>query len=246
MKNQTAVSCRIDNGIALISIDDGKRNALSPAVLESIYRALKDAEAANAAVVLTGRAGIFSAGFDIKVMKSGGPKQALNMLRLGYSLTARLMAYPRPVVVACNGHCFAMGVFMMLSADYVVGSQGDFQISANEVAIGLTMPRVAASCLRHRLNPAAYQRAVTLSEVFDPQSAMAAGFFDRLAEPEDLLEEATEQCRKFLDLDQRAHAETKRRIRKETISSIKKDVYLDLRDAAIFALRGAKPKSRIA
>ena len=97
------------------------------------------------------------------------------------------MAYPYPVVAACNGHSFAMGVFLMLSTDYVIGCRGDFRISANEVAIGLTMPRVAAAVLKHRLDPAAYQRAVTLSEEFNPESALDTGFFDTLVEPGDLM-----------------------------------------------------------
>ena len=63
------------------------------------------------------------------------------MLGAGFSLTARVMAYPYPVIAACNGHALAMGVFLMFSADYVIGARGEFRISANEAAIGLTMPR---------------------------------------------------------------------------------------------------------
>ena len=153
----------LSEGVATIRIDDGKRNALSPEVLRAIYAAFDRAKADTAAVILTGRESVFSAGFDLKVMKRGGPN-ALRMLRAGYGLPARVLAHPYPVVVACNGHAMAMGVFLMLSADYVIGSRGDFRIAANEVAIGLTMPRVAAAMLRHRLEPAAFQRAVTLSE----------------------------------------------------------------------------------
>jgi enoyl-CoA hydratase len=155
---------------ATIRIDDGKRNALSPEVLREIYQALDRAEADKATVILSGRESVFSAGFDLKVMNRGGAK-ALRMLRLGYALTARVLAYPYPVIAACNGHVMAMGVFLMLSADYVIGSRGDFKISANEVALGLTMPRVAAAMLQHRLTPAAFQRAVTSFQAQNPRIA---------------------------------------------------------------------------
>lgn len=177
-----SVHYKLHDQVATIQIDDGKRNALSPRVLREIYAALDRAEADGAVVILTGRESVFSAGFDLHVMKRGG-RDALRMLRAGYALTARVMAYPYPVVVACNGHALAMGVFLMLSADYIIGSRGDFKIAANEVAIGLTMPRVAAATLRHRLSPAAFQRAVTLSEYFDVESAFSAGFFDELVDP---------------------------------------------------------------
>ena len=96
------------------------------------------AESDRAIVILTGRESVFSAGFDLKVMRRGGV-DALGMLRAGYALPARVLSHPYPVIAACNGHCLAMGVFLLLAADYVVGSRGDFRIAANEVAIGLTI-----------------------------------------------------------------------------------------------------------
>jgi enoyl-CoA hydratase len=235
------VQYSLEGSVATIGIDDGKRNALSPEVLREIYAAFDRAESDRALVVLTGRESVFSAGFDLNVMKRGGAK-AIGMLRSGYALTARVMAYPHPVIAACNGHSFAMGVFLMLSADYVIGCRGDFRISANEVAIGLTMPRVAAAMLRHRLDPAACQRAVTLSEQFDPASALDAGFFDELVEPNDLAARAAALAGKFRALDPHAHAASKRRIRASLIRKIRFSLPLDLLDAIVMGLRGTRPR----
>lgn len=239
------VTYSLNDGIAVIRMDDGKRNALSPAMFAAINQALDRAEKDQAAVILTGRDEVFSAGFDLRVMKGGGVN-ALKMLHAGYSITARVLGFPRPVVAACNGHCLAMGVFLMLSCDYVIGTRGDFKVSANEVALGLTMPRVAASLLRHRLNPDAYQRAVTLSEFFNVEAAADAGFFDELADSADhLMEKAESKAAGFAELDARAHSTSKRRIRRELIRYIKRNVPLDVFDAAMFGLRGAKPKTKI-
>lgn len=232
------VQYRLEGRIATIRIDDGKRNALSPAVLREIYRALEKAESDGAAVVITGRDDVFSAGFDLKVMKRGGT-EALRMLRLGYALTARVLTYPHPVVAACNGHVLAMGVFLMLSADHVIGTRGDFKVSANEVAIGLTMPRVAAAMLRHRLSPAAFQRSAILSEYFDVASAREAGFFDELVAPAELMTRAEARAEAFCKLDPRAHAATKRRLRKALTRRIRLSIPLDLFDAMMMGLRGA-------
>jgi enoyl-CoA hydratase len=164
------------------------------------------------------------------------------MLRAGYRLTARVMAYPYPVIVACNGHVMAMGVFLMLSADYVVGSRGDFKISANEVAIGMTMPRVAAAVLRHRLIPAAFQRAVTLSEFFDVDSALRAGFFDEVVDSAELIPRAEVCAGEFKKLDPQAHTVSKRRIRASLIRKIRLSIPLDLLDAALQGLRRARQR----
>lgn len=227
--------------VATIRIDDGKRNALSPAILEEINAALDRAESDRAIVILTGRESVFSAGFDLHVMKHGG-MNALRMLRDGYVLTARVMAFPRPVIAACNGHSLAMGVFLMLSSDYVIGSRGDYKIAANEVAIGLTMPRVAAAMLHHRLNPAAYQRAVTLSETFDVEAAREAGFFDELVDTVDLEARARACADHFLALDRAAHTASKQRIRGSLIRKIRISIPLDLLDAILMGLRGARPR----
>ena len=231
----------LHDGIATIRIDDGKRNALSPQVLREIYRAFERAKTDKAIVILTGREAVFSAGFDLHVMKRGGIN-ALRMLRSGYALTARVMSYPYPVIAACNGHALAMGVFLMLSADYAIGSRGDFRIAANEVAIGLTMPRVAAAMLRHRLTPAAYQRAVVLSEFFDVDSARSAGFFDELVDTGQLKARAEALADEYRKLDVRAHAASKRRIRASLIRKIRMSIPLDLLDAALMGLRGARPR----
>ena len=234
-----SVHYRLQGRVATIRIDDSKRNALSPAVLRELAKALDRAESDKATLILTGRESVFSAGFDLHVMKRGG-MNALRMLRAGYALTARVMAYPYPVIAACNGHALAMGVFLMLSADYVIGSRGDFKIAANEVALGLTMPRVAAATLRHRLTPAAFQRAVTLSEYFDVDAALAAGFFDELVEPADLMNRAQTRAGEFAALPSRAHADSKRRIRAATIRKIRLSIPLDLLDAILLGMRGGK------
>ncbi len=240
MTNES-VQYSLQDRIATIQIDDGKRNAQSPQVLHEIYQALDQAESDRVIVIMTGRESVFSAGFDLHVMKRGGVS-ALGMLRAGYGLTARVMAYPYPVIVACNGHALAMGVFLMLSADYVIGSRGDFRIAANEVAIGLTMPRVAAAVLRHKLNPAAFQRAVTLSEYFDVESALDAGFFDELVDPVDLISRAEACANKFRELNPRAHRTSKQRIRAALIRKIRFSIPLDLLDAVLMGLRGARSR----
>lgn len=234
-----SVQYSLQENVATIRIDDGKRNALSPTLIHEIYAAFDRAEADRAIVILTGRESVFSAGFDLKVMKRGG-KEAIHMLRVGYGLPARVLAYPYPVIVACNGHALAMGVFLMLSADYIIGNHGDFKIAANEVAIGMTMPRVAAAMLQHRLHPAAYQRAVTVSQYFDPKSALDAGFFDELVEPEALHTRSIELANSFAALDERAHTVSKQRIRRKLVRKIRRSIPLDLFDALMVAVRTSR------
>lgn len=235
------VRYHLDAGIATITLDDGKRNALSPEMFRQINAALDRAGKDRAIVIITGREETFSAGFDLKVLNSGGAS-ALKMLREGYSLTARVLAHPYPVIAACNGHVLAMGVFLMLSADYVIGTEGDFKISANEVALGLTMPRVAAAMLHHRLRPADYQTAVTLSKYFSVADARQAGFFDEVTTAAKLPGLARERAAEFAKLDMPAHAASKQRIRHDLIRYIRRSIKLDLVDALKMGIKAASRK----
>ena len=237
------VTLDFDGPVATLTMDDGKRNACSPALLAEIYAALEEVEArSGTAVVITGREGVLSAGFDLKVMKAGGV-DALRMLRAGYGLTARLLSFPTPVVFASPGHAYAMGAFMLLSGDYRYGVPGPYVYVANEVAIGLPMPRVGCEVLRLRLNPAARERAVILAEEFTPEQALEVGFIDALVSPEQLMEAAHTKAHELLKLDAEAHTVAKRRLRADVIRNIRASLPLDLKDAVVIgAKRVAKSK----
>jgi len=220
------VSYLCDDTIATITIDDGKVNALSLAVLAELNAALDQAERDGAVVVLAGRDGVFSAGFDLPVLRGGG-SDALAMLRAGFELAARLLAFPRPVVIACTGHAVAMGVFLLLCGDYRVGATGPYQITANEVAIGLTMPRAAVEICRQRLTPAHFNRAVILAEAFAPADAVAAGFLDRTVRPASVPEVARGVAAQAAALDRRAHEATKRRARAQALGAVRSAIDAD-------------------
>ncbi len=160
--------------VATVTMDDGKVNALSPALQAELHAALDQAQADGAVVVVAGRDGVFSAGFDLDTLNAGGP-EAIAMVEGGFELAARVLAFPAPVVMACTGHAVAMGVFLLLSGDYRVGASGPYRLQANEVAIGLTLPHAAVEVLRQRLTPAAFDRAAILAEAFGPTRARPPG-----------------------------------------------------------------------
>jgi enoyl-CoA hydratase len=220
------VSYRLEDSVATITMDDGKVNVLSLPMLGEINAALDQAEAAGVVVVLTGRDGRFSGGFDLAVLRAGGP-DALTMLRGGFDLAVRLLTFPTPVVVACSGHAIAMAAFLLLSGDYRIGAAGSFKITANEVAIGLPMPMAAIEICRQRLTPVAFNRAVILAEVFSPKAAVEAGFLDRIVPAAELAEQAQQTALGLSALDMRAHAATKLSVRAQALDALRAAIVRD-------------------
>ena len=215
------VDYELADGVATIRMDDGKVNALSPTMLRAVGEAVDRAEADGAAIVLAGREGRFSAGFDLSVLNAGGDG-ATAMLRAGFETSLRLLSFPRPVVVAVTGHAIAMGSFLVLSGDHRIGiAGGGFRIHANEVMIGLTMPRAAIEICRQRLTPAGVERAVVLAEPFTHEEAIGVGFLDRVVDG-DVVAAAQETAATFAaGLDGRAHALTKRRTREAMLGALR-------------------------
>jgi enoyl-CoA hydratase len=219
MRGMTLVSYQLDGPVTTITMDDGKANALSPQMLVELFEAFDRAERDGVVVVLAGREGRFSGGFDLNVLRGGGP-DALAMLRRGFELAVRLLSFPRPVLIACTGHAVAMASFLLLSADERIGAVGDFRITANEVAIGLTMPYAAVEICRYRLTPAQFNRAVLLSAVYSPEDAVTAGFLDRVVPAPGLLDEARGRAAELAKLDMTAHAGSKERVRAQALGAI--------------------------
>jgi enoyl-CoA hydratase len=220
------VTYELRESIAAITMDDGKVNALSLGMLTELGGALDRAASEQAAVVLTGREGVFSAGFDLRALQAGGA-QAHEMVRAGFELGARLLAFPRPVVVACTGHALAMGAFLLLSGDYRVGAAGAYKIGANEVAIGITTPTFGVELCRHRLAAPYFHRAVVNAEIYRPEEAVAAGFLDRAVPAAELAAVARAVAADLGKLDARAHAATKLRARGPMLQAIRSAIDAD-------------------
>jgi hypothetical protein len=111
------------DGIALITMDDGAHNTLSPKMIAELNTALDQAHADKAVVLLTGRDEMFCTGFDPAILREGGPR-AVALVRSGFKLAARLLAFPQPVVVQCTGRAAEMGALLVLSGDFRVGVAG--------------------------------------------------------------------------------------------------------------------------
>jgi enoyl-CoA hydratase len=232
------LSYDLTDAVARITMDDGKVNALSPAMFAQLNAAFDRAEADEAVVMFRGREGVFSGGFDLKVLSAGG-SEARTMVRAGFELAARLLDFPMPVVTVAPGHVIAMGAFLMMASDYRLGVSGPFRITCNEVKLGLTMPRAAIELCRPRVTPAPFYRAMTLSEVFSPQEAVAAGFLDRTVPRARLDETAGDIVAALRELDLEAYRQTKQRVRGSVSLAVKDAIESDARSLAL-ALQSAE------
>ena len=220
------VSYQLEDGVATLTLSNGKVNAISPDVIKGFNQALDRAEQDKAIVIITGQPGILSGGYDLKVMTSS-PENALSLVTQGSTLSRRMLSHPYPIIVACPGHAVAKGAFLLLSADYRIGVEGHFTIGLNEVKIGLTMHWVGIETARDRLSKAVFQRSVINAEMFNPQSALAAGFLDAVVAPEELMSAARAMAQQLKTINLKAHARTKLKARKALLETLDQAIEID-------------------
>ncbi|GGH95052.1 crotonase/enoyl-CoA hydratase family protein [Pseudomonas fluvialis] len=220
------VAYQCENGIATLTLNNGKVNAFSPQLIDDFNAALDRAEQDKAIVIVTGQPGILSGGYDLKVMTSS-PQNAINLVAKGSTLARRMLAHPYPIIVACPGHAVAKGAFVLLSADYRIGVEGPFTIGLNEVLIGMTMHHVGIELARERLGKAAFQRSVINGELFNPQGALSAGFLDQVVAADALLPSALAVAEQMKKINMTAHRNTKLKTRKAFLETLDAAIELD-------------------
>ena len=206
------VTIDLHGDVAVISLDDGKANALSHTVLEALDAAFDRAEAEARGVVIAGRPGMFSAGFDLKVMQSSSEAMR-DLVGAGTTMLLRIFDFPLPVVTACTGHALAAGALMLLASDFRVGVSGEFKIGLPEVSIGMPLPIFGVELARARLAAPLLERATVHAEVFDPEQAFEAGFLDAVVDRDAVLERAIAEAARLGALDRSAFTVTRRHIR---------------------------------
>ena len=222
----------LENQVAVLRMDDGKANALSHAMIDALLAAIERAENEASAMVLAGRPERFSAGFDLKVMTSGR-QNAVDLLTRGAELALALYGAEIPLVIACTGHALAGGVLVALTGDLRIGADGPYKIGYNEVTIGLGMPVLAIELARDRLTRAELPRATMMAHIYDPQSALRAGYFDEVVPADEVVPRAIAEATRLGKLPKVAYRESKERLRGDTIAKIRGTLAADLQSLTV-------------
>ncbi|MEM1404800.1 MAG: crotonase/enoyl-CoA hydratase family protein [Pseudomonadota bacterium] len=184
------MNCSLDDDIAHISTDDGKANVVNQAFVDGMLEGLEKAKSEAKAVVLSGRSGMFSAGFDLKTLQKGGD-EASNLVNGGMRILTEIYSHPQPVIVACDGHAIGLGAFILLASDFRIGSTSGYNITLPETAIGMPFTPVLMTLIHDRIGSNHQTAAVLQSKPHGPDDAIAAGFLDRTVEAAALMAEAS-------------------------------------------------------
>lgn len=209
-----------DGDVSIITLNDGKANVFSPEMSKAVSSLLDQVPEDKGSLVITGRPGIFSAGFDLKIISSGDADAVASMVKAGFTLLARIYNFPRPVIAACSGHGVALGAFLLCCADYRIGAKGQFIVQANETRNNMSIPTPILEISKSRISKTHWYRAILNAEAYPVEKAIEPGYLDEVTEPDNLMRRAMEVANDLATLGHPHYKITKDLDQKETLKRI--------------------------
>ena len=206
--------------ISIITLDDGKANVFSPKMIQDVNECLDKVPTESGALIITGRDGMFSAGFDLKIISSGDMQATMDMSLSGFKLLSRIFSFPRPILAACSGHGIALGTFLLCCCDYRIGVKGDYMIGANEMRTNMVIPIPILELISHRVTASHKYRAILGAEMYSIQSGVEAGLIDEIVDSKDLMEVAMLKAKDLASMGHPSYTLTKELFIREPLQKI--------------------------
>ncbi len=198
-----------EENISVVTLDDGKANVFSTKMSTDINECLDEVSKEDGCIVLTGREGMFSAGFDLKTLQGGDMDQIQEMTTTGFKLLSRIFSFPRPVIAACSGHGIALGTFLLCCCDYRIGIKGDFMLGANEMRTNMVIPPPILELIKFRVAQSHKYRAVLGAEMYTFENAKEAGLIDEVVDSNILMETAFNKAKDLATMGHPSYSMTK-------------------------------------
>lgn len=210
---------KTDENVSIITLDDGKANVFSPTMISEFNLLLDQVPTNKGSLLIHGRPGMFSAGFDLKVMMSGS-EPAVQMVQSGFTMLKRVFSFPRPVVAACSGHAIALGAFLLCSSDHRIGAKGEYKVGANELRNNMIVPTPLLEIAKFKLNKSHKQRAILNAEMYSIEDAVEPGYLDEVVDADKVFEIALAKARDLAVLGHPQYNETKKLDQADVIQKI--------------------------
>jgi enoyl-CoA hydratase len=209
-----------EDDISIITLDDEKANVFSPQMIQDVNECLDKVPTESGALIITGRDGMFSAGFDLKIISAGDMQATMDMSLSGFKLLSRLFSFPRPILAACSGHGIALGTFLLCCCDYRIGVKGDFMIGANEMRTNMVIPIPILELISHRVSASHKYRAILGAEMYSIENGIGAGLIDEVVDPENLMETAMLKAKDLATMGHPSYSLTKELLIREPLQKI--------------------------
>lgn len=196
-----------DGDVFVLTMSAGE-NRWTTTFTRAMAEAIDEVEASDGpAALVTASADpkFFSNGLDVEWVTGAAPDDHPGGDRAPFgqefmALMGRLITLPVPTVAAVGGHAFGAGFMLALTHDVRIAREDRGYLCANELQIGLTIPRPEVALFRHKLSAPAFHETVILAKRWTGPAAAASGFVEAAVPFDDVLPSAVERARQLAPL----------------------------------------------
>jgi 3,2-trans-enoyl-CoA isomerase len=218
----SSVLVSTDGGIATVTLNRGKVNALNESTVEEIRNSFETLENNQdvRAIIFTGHGKFFSFGFDIPEFLSYSKNEFIRYLEKFTSLCTYLFLYPKPIIAALNGHAIAGGCMLATTCDYRLMVSDNAKISLNEINFGSSVFASSVDILRFCVGSINAQRVLYSGAMFSAEEAKRLALIDKIISQDELMEKTQDVAEDFARKDSAAFRSMKQLLRKPVADEI--------------------------
>jgi len=179
---------RRPDGVAVITLANGKVNALSTELLAEIQAAATElTDDPAGAVVITGGDRLFAAGADIS--QFGGPDEAATIGAAFHDALDAVAAIPRFVIAAVSGYALGGGCELALACDYRIASEKAV-FGQPEILLGIIPGGGGTQRLPRTIGASRAKEMCLTGRQVRAAEALRIGLADEVVAPDELTDRA--------------------------------------------------------
>ncbi|HSR13616.1 MAG TPA: enoyl-CoA hydratase-related protein [Thermodesulfobacteriota bacterium] len=195
------VRCQIEEGIALVTIDNpGSLNALNAPTLtqlDQIFDKLAADPEVKGVVITGGGEKSFVAGADINEFLPVKGKEAIPFMARGQRIFDKIESFDRPVIAAINGFALGGGNELAMACDIRIASENAI-FGQPEVTLGLIPGYGGTQRLPRLIGPGKAKEIIYADERINAQEALRLGLVERVVPKGQAVEEAKKLMKKIM------------------------------------------------
>lgn len=227
MPDYTTLNISKTEGLATVTLDNGKVNAINTQLSRDLESAFLDLDGDDyiSGVVLAGKRDCFCAGLDIKMLATSDEKQLKEFFSAYLSALQTMVRFDKPLVAAMTGYAPAGGTIIALTADYRIMARGaKHTVGMNEFNMSLQIPRMMADVYAYYRGEAAAWADIQHARMYTAEQAVTAGLVNEAADGNQVLAKAEAHCRQLMKVHYPVFKRTKRYLRRGLNETIKHGV----------------------
>ncbi len=199
-----------DGELFILTMNDGE-NRWNTTFVRAYAKALDEVEASTGPAALITRSAnekFFSNGLDLDWISAsanadeaesrGGDRSVFGDEFM--TLMGRIITLPVPTVAAINGHAFGAGLMNAMCHDVRIMRSDRGFVCANEMQLGMVIPRPELALFRHKLPAHTFFETVQLARRWAGPDALAAGIVSQITSAEELLDAARKRASELAPL----------------------------------------------